>query len=451
MKTYHVVHRKDGRWAAIKEGASRAASVHSTQKAAITAARSLVTKIDGELRIHRADGRIREGLSYGNDPRVPQAAPAESAEQSGKAEKKAAFAQALGSRLASARKMRGQSLRSLAELMPDHSHTTLQKFEKGVVIPDTKVLSEIANALNVRLSYFLKTPSYSFSGIEWRKAAKVGVKVQRQLEFEALDFFQRYLEIESLVDIESRAFVPKDFTSLSLEELPDAIEELANELRKEWGLGSNPLPNVHRMLEEQGVKVRVLPGSEGYDGLASFLEGESRKVPVVALSDEHWKASKDLPRFRFSALHELGHLAMLLPEGIEHRVKEGFCHRFASAFLFPKKRFIDALSSRRHKLPITEAKELKAVWGMSIAVIIRRARDLNVITQGAYKGFCIWNNSSKGFGKDEPQTWIGSEDSDRFKQLVLRAFSEEIISSSKAADFLGLSLGQLAAESDSLI
>lgn len=447
MKNYHVVHREDGQWVAIKEGASRAASVHSTQKNAISAARVLVKKSNGELRIHTADGHIRGG----SEPRPKQSGAAKPSLENETATRKAAFAQALGERLASARKMRGHSLRSLADTLSDLSHTTLQKFEKGIAVPDSKVLSGIANALDVRMSYFLKTPRYSFTGVEWRKAAKVGLKIQRQLEFEALDYFQRYLEIEALLSIECRAFHSKDLSAFSLEEIPQAIEELVGELRARWGLGSNPLPNVHRMLEDQGVKVRVLPGSKGYDGLASYLEGNSRKVPVIALSDEHWKNNKDLPRFRFSALHELGHLAMQLPEGLEHRIKEGFCHRFASAFIFPKERFIGALGSRRHKLPITEAKELKAIWGMSISAIIRRAKDLDVITQGAYKGFCIWNNSPKGFGKEEPQSWIGSEDSDRFKQLVLRAFSEEVISSSKAADLLGVSLGQLAAESDSLI
>jgi Zn-dependent peptidase ImmA (M78 family)/transcriptional regulator with XRE-family HTH domain len=447
-KNYHVTHRVDGNWAVIGEGNRRASSIHTTQAEAIAAAKPLTQRIGGELRIHGRNNRIREGWSYGHDPRTPEpaASPPNILDK-----KKAEFAEALGERLTSARKMRGESLRSLAEKLAEISHTTLQKFEKGLVAPDSNMLSKISDSLQVRMSYFIKKPRYHYAQVEWRKGSKVGVKIQRQLEFEALDFFERYLELETLLGVGSKPLPLKNFQTLKEKELPEAIETLADELRSAWGLGSNPLPNVHSMLEELGVKVRILPGSEGFDGLSSFLEGGDERVPVVALSDECWKNRVDLPRFRLTALHELGHLVMRLPEGLEHKDKEGFCHRFASAFLFPREQFRESLGNHRTKLPISEAKLLKPIWGMSIAAILRRAKDLGVIKAGAYKAFCIWNNSARGFGKDEPKSWRGSEDSERFKRLVLRGFSEGIITSSKAADLLGVSLDELAKEADSLI
>ena len=67
-KNYHVVPHDDG-WAVKRQNASRASSVHSTQKAAIDAGIPLAKKTEGELRIHGKDGRIRDTDSYGNDPR----------------------------------------------------------------------------------------------------------------------------------------------------------------------------------------------------------------------------------------------------------------------------------------------------------------------------------------------------------------------------------------------
>ena len=71
-QNYHVTHRADGSWAVKGTGNSRASSVHSTQGAAIQAGRPLAQQATGELRIHGRDNRIREGWSYGNDPRPPK-------------------------------------------------------------------------------------------------------------------------------------------------------------------------------------------------------------------------------------------------------------------------------------------------------------------------------------------------------------------------------------------
>jgi len=71
MPDYHVTPRDAG-WAAEKEGATRASSVHDTQAQAIQAARGyLVNQGGGELNIHGEDGQIRskDTIAPGNDPR----------------------------------------------------------------------------------------------------------------------------------------------------------------------------------------------------------------------------------------------------------------------------------------------------------------------------------------------------------------------------------------------
>jgi len=70
-KRIHVVPHADG-WAARREGASRAGSVHETQSQAAEAARSTALREKGEVIIHRPDGRIRDADSYGNDPYPPK-------------------------------------------------------------------------------------------------------------------------------------------------------------------------------------------------------------------------------------------------------------------------------------------------------------------------------------------------------------------------------------------
>jgi hypothetical protein len=67
----HVVPRDNG-WARIKEGASKAGSVHRTQKEAQAAAREQAIRERVEVVTHGKDGRIRDSDSYGPDPFPPR-------------------------------------------------------------------------------------------------------------------------------------------------------------------------------------------------------------------------------------------------------------------------------------------------------------------------------------------------------------------------------------------
>lgn len=70
-RNVHVVPR-NGEWAVRKEGAERDSSHHSTQSAAIDAARHTAQREGTELLVHGRNGQIRERDSHGHDPYPPQ-------------------------------------------------------------------------------------------------------------------------------------------------------------------------------------------------------------------------------------------------------------------------------------------------------------------------------------------------------------------------------------------
>lgn len=70
-KNQHIVPHPDG-WAVRGEGNERATSVHSTQREAIDAGRSIARNQGSELLVHGENGRIRERSTYGNDPFPPK-------------------------------------------------------------------------------------------------------------------------------------------------------------------------------------------------------------------------------------------------------------------------------------------------------------------------------------------------------------------------------------------
>jgi hypothetical protein len=70
-KNQHVVPHAGG-WAVRGAGNERATSVHSTQSAAIGAARDIARNQHSELLIHGRNGQIRERDSFGGDPFPPR-------------------------------------------------------------------------------------------------------------------------------------------------------------------------------------------------------------------------------------------------------------------------------------------------------------------------------------------------------------------------------------------
>ncbi len=357
------------------------------------------------------------------------------------------LAQRVGSRIERARLMRGLSLRALADaLNGKFSHTTLQKYEKGVICPNTEALGFIARALSVRVDYFLKSNQLKLEHVEYRKHSKLGKKAQKQVQEEAFEFFERYLEIESVLSIPYEPFPTYDLTNVSVGELPAMIEEKAIKLRKKWEIGMNPIPNVHSMLEAHGVKVKILNDHEGFDGFSAFAKTEDHRIPTIALSrNNNADVQSDVTRLRFTAIHELAHLILMLPDYLKPADKERACHRFAGAFLIPKEMFAEMFGQNRIKISIAELVAIKEEWGLSCAAIMARARDLGLITAGRYKTFCILKNKWGWYTKKkEPGNWMGNEESSRFKQMVYRALSEEVITASKACGLLDVSSAELA-------
>lgn len=70
-RNIHIVpHGRD--WAVKQEGVPAPLSVHRTQAGAQSSGRTLAQAYQGELVIHRRDGRIRDKDSFGNDPFPPR-------------------------------------------------------------------------------------------------------------------------------------------------------------------------------------------------------------------------------------------------------------------------------------------------------------------------------------------------------------------------------------------
>jgi Zn-dependent peptidase ImmA (M78 family) len=342
--------------------------------------------------------------------------------------------QRFGERLRRARLMNGLSLRALGDALDGQvSHAALAKYEKGLMGPNSTVLLALGRALGVDNDYFFRSTAVALSGIEFRKRTKCSKKEVDRIREEAHDFFERYLEVEAILGLKNPRNYQFDLTKLTdTSELANEVEKSAAKLRQKWKLGQNPIQNLHEELEHSGVKVKEVEADNHFDGFCGWADD---RIPVIVLAKH---LNENLPRKRFTAAHELGHLVLRLPEGLEKKAEEALCNRFAGAFLMPAGG-IKEFGVKRSKVTLGELKALKEEWGLSLQAIMRRLEDLEIITPSRRKSFdFLYRTKYRWHLTAEPGQWRGSETATRFPQLVFRAAAEELITRSKAAGLLGM-------------
>ncbi len=332
----------------------------------------------------------------------------------------------IAKRIKSARLLARMSLRELSNAMKGVvvSHNAIQKYENAEMMPDSKVLLSLSDALGVKSDYFFMPYNVEVSNIEFRKNSKLTNKDIDALKEEVRDSISRYLELENYLNISSSFHNP--ISDIIINNGED-VERAVNKLLTEWKIGFNSLPNVIDLLEDKEIKVVEINAPAGFDGFSGWA---NVNIPVIVICKDY-----SVERKRFTALHELGHLLLNFGPNLVHKDKEKLCHRFAGAMLIPEDTFIRELGSFRTSISINELIAVKEVFGISIQAIMARAKALGIIKDVTYKSFCIkvsQNPNLKmeiGYGQ-----YLGNENSYRFKQLLYRAVSMEAISMSKAAN-----------------
>jgi Zn-dependent peptidase ImmA (M78 family)/DNA-binding XRE family transcriptional regulator len=344
----------------------------------------------------------------------------------------------IGNRIKSARMLAGLSLRQLSDILNGIvSHNAISKYEKGEMMPDSKVLIALSQALDVKTDYFLRPQTVEISNIEFRKKSSLPIKKTNAIKENIKDKVERYIELETLLNFQNSFVNPiKDIIIKNTEDVEKAVEKLL----AQWDLGINALPNVIEILETNDIKVVEIDADEKFDGLSGWA---NQAIPVIVINKNF-----TVERKRFTALHELGHLLLNINiEGLSHQEVEKFCHQFAGAMLLPRETLFNELGTRRNSVSLNELIYIKESYGISIQAIMARAKGLGIISNDQYVRFRIWVNRNpnhkkeKGFGE-----YKGVEHSSRFKQLLYRATAEEIISMSKAASLSNVKLAQFRDE-----
>jgi len=183
---------------------------------------------------------------------------------------------------------------------------------------------------------------------------------------------------------------------LPIEEAKKQVERAAAQAREALDVPPDgPIgDDVMGLLEAGGITVVRDPDTgEDIDAYSAIVDD----LPIIVLyggDDCVWD------RDNYNLAHELGHLVM--HRGTRRdpgtRTVEAQAHRFAGAFLGPKKAIRSQLPT---DLDWGRYLQLKRTWGLSMAALVRRAKDLKVIDDATYTR-AMKQRSSYGWRFKEP-------------------------------------------------
>jgi len=328
----------------------------------------------------------------------------------------------IGERLKLARLMAGMSQRDLAERV-GVTAMSISKYEDNRMMPAPETLSRLAQVLNVRIEFLLRqAPAVQIDPV-FRRHRRMSAKTEQALRARIQDWLERYLLAESMLpDEPDNEWLPAGFP-YCVQTLDD-VERAAMALRAAWELGNDPIDSLTELLEDRGIKVGLIEGTDDFDACTFLYDGHT---PVIVVNRH-----RPVDRQRFDLAHELGHLMMRVDESLD---EEKAAHRFAAAFLVPAEVVFRELGYSRSHLDLLELKELKEKYGMSMAAWIRRAQDLGILRGRATRS--LWRQmSARGWRKQEPIE-LPAETPRRMFRLVRRLVAEGIISEARAAELMG--------------
>lgn len=333
----------------------------------------------------------------------------------------------LGHRIQRARKALGFSLRHLGDEV-QLSHAAIKKYEDNEVTPSSDILIKLAKALHVKVEYFFRAQHAILENIQYRTHADIPGRHLEEITAKILDQIERRIELESLFPappIQDFCLDPKKIHGY------DDIERIANQLRQQWNLGLEPLPDLIDIFEAHGIKVFEIDNEQypKFDGLSAHIN----HIPIIVIGNQ-WSGDRQ----RFTLAHELGHLALY---GFSHPDldEEKCCNRFAGAFLLPKEALITALGEHRNHIEPRELNLLKEEFGISMSSILHRAEEIGIISHKLYLQLRT-EFKERDWLKKEPGKQYPKEKTRIFEQMIFHALAEDYIGESKAAELMNMSL-----------
>lgn len=370
----------------------------------------------------------------------------------------------LAANLLRLRSARGLTQGSLAEAA-GLSRAGYRNIEMGAASPRSGTVQALARVLRVPTGDLVR-PVERLAGVRFRSGKRLNCR--DTVVARAATWLGAYRQLEEALD--SRIpFAFRDAVRGRGRDEGGSPAELAASIRRRLHLAeSEPVRNICGLLESSGVKVLPLSvASEGFFGLSVSEEGRGPAIVVNI-----WERIS-VERWIFTAAHELGHIllhanAFDASDPTDRPDEEKEADRFAAAFLLPDVGFRKEWDASAGLPFVERVLTIKRMFRVSYRTVLFRLAASSSLGKGVWGRFKAEYRARYQLpllGHDEPERLLPEEftpaperaadepdrlssrdfTEDRFRLLVRRAVEAEHITLSRAAEMLGIRLGEMRA------
>ncbi len=335
------------------------------------------------------------------------------------------------------------SQRKIAEVI-GVTHPTVGSYLKGDQIIDSQKLDILAKYFNVPFDYFFVSEHKKLNLLF--RADKPSDNIE---DFDFQEIYNRFEDYISIVDLKKMKYIPQMYNldiqknKLTKDDKKN-IEEVANEVRKQFNIEEVIPSNYYEIVEREGINVIALPHSnENFFGASSYSSDYGSFIFV--------NSNKNITEERqiFSLFHELGHLLFNRNEYKQYdydplyksnrNIDEKIANQFAGYFLLPRDLVDDYIEQRNKNVNLND---MKKNFKVSIQTLYMFLHEYGYINKTQYSEF--WKKlHNDGLKKIEPNPLPPSSIEDKNNRLISsmkNLYLKEDISVNRIAEVLNIDL-----------
>ena len=210
----------------------------------------------------------------------------------------------------------------------------------------------------------------------------------------------------------------------------------ASKIRKELGIPQNgPIYSITNILEHAGIIVLSFDCPDEIDGINGTVNG----IPYIFFNSRN----RTIERQRFTIVHETCHLFFNdSEEGRTEKDTEKYVNQVTGSVLIPNEDIYAIFGKINRSITPYLRNDVAKEYKIAPSCLVTRLLEAGVISERYYKGYFVILNASEG-KKNEKTLLDPVRDSEQptiFVQQVYLALADELITASRAAEFLRIPL-----------
>lgn len=315
------------------------------------------------------------------------------------------------------RSQKGASQQWLADAI-GVSKMSISYFESDKRRPDIATVKRICSALDVSLGKFMAfSVGVTLSDGSFQKSDELSAVQKNAILAQIRYLAQRYYDACACANVDcSECALPKDKVPM-----PDSAAEAAAYMRKVLDFpASGSVGNLTPILENKGVCVFA-------------VKQEDSGASIKDFSGHHAVSNKEFPVIAFNEKLTYGCLRLTLARELAcllfSNVSERQISNAARHFLLPGPDLIREIGERRPNISPKEIELVGDKYGVPGQCVVLRAKEEGIITRETYSRI----QNGKLY---PPDIYKKDEMPVRILQLVCRAYTDNLIGISKAAELL---------------